>query len=66
MAEQAGFFAAMKAVLWSFLGIRKKQGYDSDAKNLSVKHVIIAGILAGVLFVFGLLALVYFVTHLPK
>jgi uncharacterized membrane protein len=62
MAQKAGMFAAFKAVFWSFFGIRKQRDYDSDAQNLSVKHVIIAGILAALLFIFGLIGLVYLVT----
>jgi Protein of unknown function (DUF2970) len=63
MAEKAGMLAAFKAVFWSFFGVRKQRDYDSDAQNLSVKQVIIAGIVAALVFIFGLVGLVYLVTR---
>lgn len=55
--RKASFLATMKAVFWSFFGIRKKSGYESDSANLNPIHVIIAGIIAAVLFI-GVLILV--------
>ena len=60
-ARQAGFFATIRAVLWSFLGVRKKQAYQEDAASLNPKAVIVAGILAGVIFVLSIVAFVHFV-----
>jgi Protein of unknown function (DUF2970) len=51
-----------KAVLWGFLGIRSSKGYDEDRKKLKVQHVIIAGIICALLFVFTLFTLVKFIT----
>ena len=48
----------IKAVAWSFIGLRKGSGYQQDIQKLNPVHVIIAGILAGVLFVVGMLLLV--------
>ncbi len=59
--RKATFFATMKAVLWSFLGIRKKQGYEQDAAQLNPLHVIIAGLIAALLFVISLIAVVNYV-----
>lgn len=59
--RKATFFATMKAVLWSFLGIRKKQGYEQDAAQLNPVHVIIAGLIAALLFVLALIAVVNYV-----
>lgn len=59
--RKATFFATMKAVLWSFLGIRKKQGYEQDAAQLNPLHVIIAGLIAALLFVLALIAVVNYV-----
>nr|WP_232502193.1 DUF2970 domain-containing protein [Azoarcus olearius] len=58
---RAGFFATLRAVLWSFLGVRKRRGYEEDARALNPVAVIVAGILAGAVFVLGLLTLVYWV-----
>ncbi len=52
------FGATVKAVLWSFFGVRKNSGYEADAQRLNPLHVIIAGIIAALLFVLGLLMLV--------
>ena len=52
------FVATVKAVLWSFFGVRKKSAYEEDTQKLNPVHVIIAGIIAAVLFVLALLMLV--------
>ncbi len=59
--RKASFLTTMKAVLWSFLGIRKKQGYEQDAAQLNPVHVIIAGLIAALVFVFSLIAIVKYV-----
>ncbi len=56
--RKMSFGATVKAVLWSFFGVRKKSGYDEDTQKLNPVHVIIAGIIAAVLFVLGLLMVV--------
>lgn len=66
MANKVGMLAAFRAVLWSFLGIRKKTDYHTDAQTLSAKQVIVAGIVAGLLFVFTLLAVVFLVLRFAK
>jgi amino acid transporter len=58
VTERAGFWATIRAVLWSFIGIRRKSAYAEDAKSLDPKAVVVAGILAGVIFVFCVLAVV--------
>ena len=56
-----GVAATIKAVFWSFLGIRKKSDYESDAANLNPLHVIIAGVLGAVVFILVLITVVHFV-----
>ena len=56
--RKMSFGAMVKAVLWSFFGVRKKSAYEEDTQNLNPVHVIIAGIIAAILFVITLLALV--------
>lgn len=58
---RAGFLATMRAVLWSFLGIRKRRDYHQDAANLDPKAVIVAGVLAGVVFVLSIVMFVRYV-----
>jgi hypothetical protein len=56
--RKMSFGATVKAVLWSFFGVRKKSGYDEDTQTLNPVHVIIAGLIAAVLFVLALLMVV--------
>jgi len=55
--RQASFLATMKAVFWSFFGVRKRTDYDRDAANLNPVHVIVGGLI-GVLVFIGVLLLV--------
>ena len=50
--------ATVKAVLWSFIGIRGRRGYEHDTSRLNPIHVIIAGVIAAALFVIALLLVV--------
>jgi hypothetical protein len=54
---------AFKAVFWSFLGVRRKADYESDAQKLKPQHVIAAGIVAAAAFVLALFALVKWITR---
>lgn len=56
--RKATAFEAAKAVLWSFLGVRKRADYDRDSVSLSPVQVIVAGLIGGVLFVASLLLVV--------
>ena len=54
--RQYGFLQTMKAVAWGMLGIRKGKGYQEDFSRLNPLHLIIAGLLATVVFVLALIA----------
>ncbi|MES2038902.1 DUF2970 domain-containing protein [Undibacterium sp. Ji83W] len=56
--RKASFVATMKAVFWSFLGIRKKNDYEQDAAQLNPVHVIIAGIIGALIFIAVLIMIV--------
>lgn len=56
--RRMSFAGTVKAVLWSFFGVRKNSAYEEDAQTLNPVHVIIAGVIAAVLFVLALLMLV--------
>jgi hypothetical protein len=61
-AQRTGsFLQTMRAVAWSFFGIRKGSEYEKDVGQLNPVHVVIAGVLGAVLFVLGLVALVSWV-----
>ena len=56
--RKAAFFQTMKAVFWSFFGVRKKSDYEKDVALLNPLHVIMAGVLGAVIFVVTLLLIV--------
>ena len=51
----------LRAVAWSFLGIRRSDGYAQDVGKLNPVHVIVAGVLGAALFVLALALLVRWV-----
>ncbi len=61
MAKKATAWQAVKAVFWSFLGIRKRRDYEADSVELKPHQVIIAGLIGAALFVLSLILLVHFV-----
>jgi hypothetical protein len=58
----ASFRQVAGAVFWSFFGVRKGRHMRQD---LTIKplHVVLAGLLGGLLFVLALVALVSFITR---
>ncbi|NMG75970.1 DUF2970 domain-containing protein [Aromatoleum diolicum] len=58
---RAGFAATLRAVLWSFIGIRRRHDYDRDARSLDPRAVVVAGLLGGLIFVLTIVAVVRFV-----
>lgn len=64
--KRAGFWATVRAVLWSFFGVRRLNDYREDASSLDPKAVIVAGVLGGVLFVLAIVALVHVVVGLSE
>ncbi|VXB46714.1 DUF2970 domain-containing protein [Massilia sp. 9I] len=58
--RKASFLATMKAVFWSFFGVRKRRDYEQDAANLNPVHVIIAGLIGAAIFIGVLLLAVRF------
>jgi hypothetical protein len=55
--KTASFGATMKAVFWSFFGVRKRRDYEHDSANLNPVHVIV-GALIGVAVFIGILVFV--------
>lgn len=56
--RKSSFLATMKAISWSFLGIRKKSDYEQDAAHLNPVHVIIAGLIGALIFIATLLIII--------
>ena len=51
----------MRAVAWSFFGIRRSDGHREDIEKLNPVHVVVAGVLGAALFVTVLVLLVRWV-----
>jgi hypothetical protein len=51
----------IKAVCWSFLGIRRRAAYEKDAVTLKPAQVIVAGIIGAIVLVLSLVTLVHFI-----
>ena len=58
MKRKGTFGATMKAVFWSFFGVRKGRDYARDAANLNPVHVIVAALIGVVIFIGVLVLLV--------
>ncbi|MFZ1181358.1 MAG: DUF2970 domain-containing protein [Herbaspirillum sp.] len=56
--RKASFAATMKAVFWSFFGVRRRGDYENDAARLNPLHVIIAGVIGAAVFVVVLVLIV--------
>ncbi|HZN86703.1 MAG TPA: DUF2970 domain-containing protein [Burkholderiales bacterium] len=59
--RKGSFLQTMRAVAWSFFGVRKSAEYEKDVSQLNPVHVIVAGIVAAVLFIVVLVLLVNWV-----
>jgi len=55
------FVQTVKAVAWSFIGLRKSAGYQQDIQKLNPVHVIVAGVIGAILFVLTLVLVVRWV-----
>ena len=60
-AKKASYLQAVRAVFWSFFGVRKGKDYEADAVSLTPVQVVVAGVIGAVLFVLTLLLTVYLV-----
>ncbi|MDB5788879.1 DUF2970 domain-containing protein [Caballeronia mineralivorans] len=56
-APKSSFLRLLKAVFWSFFGVRRRRDLESDA-TLNPLHLIAAGIIGAVLFIVVLLVVV--------
>jgi hypothetical protein len=55
------FLQTVKAVAWSFVGLRKRAGYEQDVSKLNPVHVIVAGFLGALIFIAALVLTVRWV-----
>jgi len=59
--RKGSFVQTMKAVAWSFFGVRKGSDYEKDLNQLNPVHVVIAAVIGAILFILALLLLVNWV-----
>ena len=59
--RNGSLLGTVKAVAWSFLGIRKNSDYQSDLARLNPLHIIAVAIVMVMLMVVGLIVLVNWV-----
>jgi hypothetical protein len=59
--RKGSFLQTLRAVAWSFFGVRKGSEYEKDVAKLNPVHVVIAGVLGAAVFVAGLVLLVNWV-----
>jgi Protein of unknown function (DUF2970) len=59
----ASFVKSIRAVMWSFFGVRKGKDHERDLASLNPLHVVIAGFLCMAIFIAILLTVVHMVTH---
>lgn len=60
-SRPVSFLQTMRAVAWSFFGVRRGKDYEKDVAQLNPVHVIIAGVIGALLFVLVLVLLVQYV-----
>ena len=63
MTDQPGtrkgsLWRSIVAVSWSFLGVRKSSEFKEDIEKITPLHVLGVGLVAGLLFVIGLMVIV--------
>lgn len=61
VSRKGSFPQTMRAVFWSFFGVRRSSDHEKDVSQLNPVHVIIAGILSAIVFVLALVALVHWI-----
>ncbi len=56
--RRGSLLRTVKAVAWSFIGLRKGSEYQEDIKQLNPLHIVIVGFLGVILFVGTLMLIV--------
>lgn len=59
--RKGSFVGTLKAVLWGFLGVRRRSDYERDIAQLNPLHLMAMGVFMAVVFVVGLIVLVNWV-----
>ena len=59
--RRGSLLRTVRAVAWSFFGVRKSKDLERDVGELNPLHVVIAGVIVAALFVVALIVLVNWV-----
>lgn len=59
--HETSFGQTVRAVAWSFFGVRRSADLERDAQRLNPLHVVAAGVVGAALFVVGIVLLVRWV-----
>lgn len=63
--RSAGFFHTLKAVGWSFLGVRRRSGLEDDFQKVNPLHVMAVAVVAVLVFIVALALFVNWVVARP-
>ena len=55
--RKGSIFRTVKAVMWSFVGLRSRGAYEQDVAQLNPLHIIVAGLVGVFVFVGSLILL---------
>ena len=59
--QKPSLLRTVKAVAWSFIGLRKGSEFEEDVKQLNPLHIVAVGIAGAVVLVLALVAVVHWV-----
>lgn len=63
--RSAGFVQTIKAVGWSFLGVRRRSGLEDDFQKVNPLYVMAVAVVAVLVFIVGLALFVNWVVARP-
>lgn len=55
--RKGSLLRTVKAVLWSFVGLRARSDYEKDVVQLNPVHIVVVGLVSVVVFVVSLILL---------
>jgi hypothetical protein len=61
LRRKGSFLQTLRAVAWSFFGVRKSSEHEKDVSQLNPLHVVIAAVIGAVIFIAVLIGLVNWV-----
>ena len=56
-----GFFALLREILWAFLGVRNRKGYEQTFQHAKVRDMVLVGVFATLVLIVTLVSIVYLV-----